>query len=73
MRPQTATPATKKYRMSLLMLSILLLTYNDVKYLEGCLDSIQKYVAQPFEVILIDNGSSEQIPDSLRERSHGSK
>jgi N-acetylglucosaminyl-diphospho-decaprenol L-rhamnosyltransferase len=50
------------------MLSILLLTYNDVRYLEGCLDSIQKNVADPFEVILIDNGSSEKIPDSLRER-----
>jgi N-acetylglucosaminyl-diphospho-decaprenol L-rhamnosyltransferase len=50
------------------MLSILLLTYNDVRYLEGCLASIQKHVADPFEVILIDNGSSEKIPDSLRER-----
>jgi GT2 family glycosyltransferase len=50
------------------MLSILLLTYNDVRYLEGCLDSIQKHVAEPFEVILIDNGSKEEIPDSLRER-----
>jgi GT2 family glycosyltransferase len=50
------------------MLSILLLTYNDVRYLEGCLDSIQKHVAGPFEVILIDNGSSEEIPDTLRER-----
>jgi len=50
------------------MLSILLLTYNDVRYLEGCLDSIQKHVADPFEVILIDNGSSQEIPASLRER-----
>ena len=50
------------------MLSILLLTYNHGRYLEGCLDSIQKYVADPFDVILVDNGSSEEIPDSLRKR-----
>jgi len=50
------------------MLSILLLTYNDARYLEGCLNSIQKHVVSPFEVILIDNGSSDEIPDSFRER-----
>lgn len=50
------------------MLSILILTYNHGRYLEGCLDSIQKNVASPFEVILVDNGSTETIPDSFRER-----
>jgi len=47
------------------LLSILLLTHNDGRYLEGCLSSIQEHVTCPFEVILVDNASSERISDSL--------
>ena len=49
-------------------LSILVLTYNDSRFLEGCLDSIKRHVTCPFEVILVDNGSSEKLPDSLTVR-----
>ena len=47
------------------LLSILVLTHNHGKFLEGCLSSIQEHVTCPFEVILVDNGSSETLPDSL--------
>jgi len=43
------------------LLSILMLTCNDAKYLEGCLGSIKENVSSPFEVILVDNGSSERV------------
>lgn len=46
-------------------LSILVLTYNDGRFLEGCLDSVKRHVTCPFEVILVDNGSSEKLSDTL--------
>lgn len=50
------------------LLSILMLTYNDAKYLEACLQSIEKNVSCPFEVILVDNGSAEPVPSELIKR-----
>jgi N-acetylglucosaminyl-diphospho-decaprenol L-rhamnosyltransferase len=49
------------------LLSILVLTHNHEKFLAGCLDSIQRYVSCPFEVILVDNASQEPS-DSLTAR-----
>jgi N-acetylglucosaminyl-diphospho-decaprenol L-rhamnosyltransferase len=51
--------------MSKPLLSILILTHNDGKYLDGCLRSIAENVSCSFEVILIHNGSSEPIPQGL--------
>jgi hypothetical protein len=50
------------------LLSILILTYNDGKYLEGCLDSIRDHVSGSFEAILVHNGSSEPVPERITER-----
>ena len=50
------------------LLSILILTYNDGKYLNGCLESIQKNVSCPFETILVHNGSPEPIPEGIEPR-----
>jgi N-acetylglucosaminyl-diphospho-decaprenol L-rhamnosyltransferase len=50
------------------VLSILILTHNHGKFLEGCLGSIEKYVSCPFEVILVDNGSSEKLSNSVTTR-----
>jgi GT2 family glycosyltransferase len=47
------------------LLSILMLTFNDGKYLDGCLKSIGENVSCPFEVILVDNGSSEAVPGEV--------
>jgi GT2 family glycosyltransferase len=50
------------------LLSILVLTHNHDKFLEGCLSSLQRCVTCPFEVILLDNASLQEIPDSLKAR-----
>jgi GT2 family glycosyltransferase len=54
--------------MSQTLLSILILTHNHGKFLEGCFGSIEKHVSCPFEVILVDNGSSEKLSPSLTVR-----
>jgi GT2 family glycosyltransferase len=50
------------------VLSILVLTHNDGRFLEGCLDSIERHVTCPFEVILVDNGSSEKPSETFTVR-----
>jgi GT2 family glycosyltransferase len=54
--------------MSTPILSIIVLTHNDRKYLEPCLQSIQERVSCPFEVILVENGSSEPVEDEVSKR-----
>ncbi len=54
--------------MSIPTLSILILTHNDQKYIEGCLQSILEHVSCSFEVILIDNGSSEPVDEEVLDR-----
>lgn len=49
--------------MSTPILSILILSHNDRKYLEPCLRSIQERISCAFEVILVENGSSEPVKD----------
>jgi len=41
------------------LLSIVILTHNDGKFLEGCLRSVRENVSCSYEVILLDNGSTE--------------
>lgn len=40
-------------------LSIIIVNYNGERFLEGCLDSIQRVVTSAYEVILVDNASSD--------------
>ncbi|MGD0458502.1 MAG: glycosyltransferase [Terriglobia bacterium] len=48
------------------LLSIIILTHNDSnKFLGGCLGSIRENVSCPFEVILLDNGSTASICQDL--------
>jgi GT2 family glycosyltransferase len=54
--------------MSNTLLSILILTYNDGKFLEGCLNSIREHVSCFFEVILVHNGSSEPVPEGITDQ-----
>ncbi len=39
--------------------SVLLVSYNSRRFLEGCLESLRKHISVPFEVVLVDNGSSD--------------
>ena len=39
--------------------SIVILTYNQLKYTKKCIKSIFKYTKEPFELIVVDNGSTD--------------
>lgn len=67
-RAACCSDTAKASAMTDTLLSILILTYNDGKYLEGCLNSIREHVSCPFEVILVDNGSAEPVPEGIPER-----
>ena len=48
------------------MTSILILNYNGKEHLQRCLLSIQETTSQPYELIVIDNGSTDGSPEYLR-------
>jgi len=45
--------------------SIVLVTYGQLEYTKACLDSIFAGTSQPFELILLDNGSEDGTPQFL--------
>ncbi len=48
------------------LVSILLVSYNSKRYMEDCLHAIQRHVSVPYEVILVDNGSSDGTAEHVR-------
>jgi glycosyltransferase involved in cell wall biosynthesis/tRNA A37 methylthiotransferase MiaB len=40
-------------------ISIIILTYNQLRYTKECVESIQKHTPEPHEIIFLDNGSSD--------------
>jgi GT2 family glycosyltransferase len=48
------------------LLSILMLMHNDGNYLNDCLHSIERNVSCPFEVVLVDNASSQPVSDRIK-------
>ena len=46
--------------------SIVIATHNQLPYTRQCLDSIRRYTDQPYEIIVVDNGSSDGTPEVLR-------
>lgn len=46
--------------------SIIIPTFNQLKYLKSCIESIKKYTPQPYELIIIDNGSKDGTPAYLK-------
>jgi GT2 family glycosyltransferase len=46
--------------------SIVLLSYNNKKYVEECLNSIIKHTKQPYEVIIVDNASDDKTVKFLK-------
>lgn len=46
--------------------SIIIPTFNQLKYLKNCIESIWKYTRQPYELIIIDNGSKDGTGAYLR-------
>lgn len=47
--------------------SIIVLTFNELKYTKMCLDSLVKYTGIPFELIIVDNGSTDGTGDYLKQ------
>ncbi len=48
-------------------ITIVIPNYNGMKYLKGCLESLQIQTDQDFEVLMIDNGSSDGSVEWVRE------
>ncbi len=46
--------------------SIIILNWNGLSFTKQCIESIHRNTLQPFEVIVVDNGSSEEERQSLR-------
>lgn len=54
-------------------ISILMPVYNEERYLGDCVDSILNQSYQNFELIIIDDGSTDRTPAILRSLSQNSK
>lgn len=52
--------------INLNLVSIIILTFNQLKHTKLCLQSIEKFTPQPHELILVDNGSNDGTLDYLR-------
>ena len=49
--------------------SVIIAVYNDWGPLEGCLQSLDQQTNPPeFEVIVVDDGSQQRIPEGIRNR-----
>ena len=46
--------------------SIIILTYNQLKFTKMCLESIQEYTPEPHEIIFVDNGSTDGTKEYLQ-------
>lgn len=49
------------------LVTIIIVTFNSAEYLEKCLNSIEKNKYLNFEIIVIDNGSSDETINILRQ------
>ena len=49
------------------LVSIVISSWNSAQYLPRCLDSLSLQTFQDFEVIIVDNGSSDQGTDGLEQ------
>lgn len=47
--------------------SLIILTMNNLDLTVKCLESIRKYTSQPYELIFVDNGSTDGTPDYLKQ------
>ncbi len=47
--------------------SIVILTFNQLKYTKECVESIKKYTPEPHEIIFVDNGSTDGTIKWLRQ------
>lgn len=62
-KPVKANPSGKQTDL----VSIVILTFNQLEYTKKCLGSIEMNTPKPYELILVDNASSDGTPNYLRE------
>lgn len=48
------------------LLSIIIVTYNSGAFIRECIQSIEKYYQNPFEIIIIDNNSTDETIDQIK-------
>ncbi|MEP7136090.1 MAG: glycosyltransferase family 2 protein [Chloroflexota bacterium] len=53
---------------SSILVSIIIVTWNTEKYLQSCLHQLAAQTFQNFEIILVDNGSTDNALDGLHEK-----
>ncbi len=51
-------------------ISIIIVTYNNEQYILKLIDSIKKYIRQPFEIIVVDNDSQDNTVSTLEKISN---
>ncbi len=53
--------------------SIVMLTFNQLDLSKKCLDSLERFTAVPYELIIVDNGSNDGTVDFLNQYRSGKK
>ncbi len=48
------------------LVSIVILTCNQLEYTKLCVDSLKRYTSHPYELIFVDNGSDDGTPEYLK-------
>ncbi len=46
--------------------SIVIVTHNQLEYTRQCLDSVRRLTDEPYELIVVDNGSTDGTVEYLR-------
>ncbi|WP_339735842.1 glycosyltransferase [uncultured Gimesia sp.] len=55
--------ATKRSQLDYGLTSIIIVTHNQLPYTQQCIDSLRMRTDEPYELILVDNGSTDGTPD----------
>src|SRR5687768_10072967 len=63
--PSTFQPPKAPLNATAPVISVIIVSWNASKYLEECLDSLSRGVVAPYEVIVVDNASSDGSPDMV--------